>query len=239
VILNLISGPRNVSTALMYSFAQRTDTRVLDEPFYAVYLSKTGLLHPGAEMILRTLSTDEQKVKAQIRLSETTGEKSILFVKNMAHHIEVLDDPLIPGAKNIFLIRDPIRILSSYAAVISHPDMRDIGIAYQYELFNRIRERGLNPLVLDSTYLLDDPVSVLAKLCAACALPFEQRMAHWPQGPKPYDGIWAPHWYESVHRTTGFERPRTHSRPLPGHLLSLCEKASSLYEKLRPFSLKA
>ena len=33
--LNVWSGPRNVSTALMYSFAQRSDTRVVDEPLYA------------------------------------------------------------------------------------------------------------------------------------------------------------------------------------------------------------
>ena len=38
VRINLISGPRNISTALMYSFAQRPDTFVLDEPFYAFYL---------------------------------------------------------------------------------------------------------------------------------------------------------------------------------------------------------
>ncbi|MGI8649730.1 MAG: sulfotransferase family protein, partial [Rubrobacter sp.] len=31
------SGPRNVSTALMYSFRQRPDTSVVDEPFYGHY----------------------------------------------------------------------------------------------------------------------------------------------------------------------------------------------------------
>ena len=38
----LWSGPRNISTALMYSFAQRDDTAVYDEPLYAHYLSKTS-----------------------------------------------------------------------------------------------------------------------------------------------------------------------------------------------------
>ena len=36
----LWSSPRNISTALMYSFAQREDTSVMDEPFYAYYLKK-------------------------------------------------------------------------------------------------------------------------------------------------------------------------------------------------------
>ena len=38
----LWSGPRNISTALMYSFAQRSDTIVYDEPFYAYYLKNSN-----------------------------------------------------------------------------------------------------------------------------------------------------------------------------------------------------
>ena len=43
----LWSGPRNVSTALMYSFAQRNDVRVVDEPLYGHYLKVTGAQHRG------------------------------------------------------------------------------------------------------------------------------------------------------------------------------------------------
>ena len=45
----LWSGPRNVSTALMYAFAQRSDTHVIDEPLYAHYLYNTdrATAHPG------------------------------------------------------------------------------------------------------------------------------------------------------------------------------------------------
>ena len=50
-IINLISGPRNLSTALMYSFSQRPDTVVIDEPFYAHYLVTTGIDHPSRKDI--------------------------------------------------------------------------------------------------------------------------------------------------------------------------------------------
>jgi hypothetical protein len=236
VILNLISSPRNVSTALMYSFAQRSDTVVLDEPFYAVYLSKTSVDHPGASEVLNALPQDENRARVHIASSAV---KPVLFVKNMAHHMEVLNEPFIPEATNIFLIRDPRQILASYSAVISHPIMRDIGIAYQYELFCLLKEKSIDPVVIDSGYLLNDPVSVLAKLCNVCHLSFEQRMAHWPQGPKPYDGVWAPYWYSNVHRSTGFEKQPTRSQPLPPHLNKLYSEARSFYEKLLPFSLKA
>ena len=236
MILNLISGPRNVSTALMYSFAQRADTRVFDEPFYAVYLSKTRVPHPGTEEVLRALSSDEHTVRVQLL---SNADKPVLFVKNMAHHMEVLVEPLIEGAINIFLIRDPRQILSSYSAVISSPVMRDIGIAFQYELFCRLQQTGIQPIVIDAGFLLQSAESVLTQVCGLCGLTYEQRMAHWPRGPKPYDGVWAPYWYGNVHRTTGFEMRPASSPALPGHLHALYEEARVFYEKLLPFSVKA
>ena len=235
MIINLISGPRNVSTALMYSFAQRSDTRVWDEPFYAIYLHKTGVPHPAADAVMRALPCDEKAVRSSI----LTATKPVQFLKNMAHHMEVLDDPIISPAKNIFLIRDPRQILASYAEVIARPVMRDIGIAYQYSLFTRLRSEGSDPLVLDSGALLSNPEQVLKILCERCGLKYEQRMEHWPAGPKPYDGAWAPHWYSNVHGTTGFQKQPTSSRPLPRHLDDLLSEARRIYEKLIPFSLNA
>ncbi len=62
----LWSGPRNISTALMYSFAQREDTLVLDEPLYAHYLasSEKELVerHPVAQVVLDTMENDGAKV---------------------------------------------------------------------------------------------------------------------------------------------------------------------------------
>lgn len=236
MIINLISGPRNVSTALMYSFAQRSDTRVVDEPFYALYLQKSGARHPGAEAVLGALSTDEPEIRRQL---SAPSDKPVLFIKNMAHHMEVLADPVIEDATNIFLIRDPLKILTSYNEVISRPAMRDIGIAFQYELFLRLQEKGEEPVVMDSGFLLDQPEAVLKELCRRCGLSYDQRMAHWPAGPKSYDGVWAQYWYTSVHRSTGFYKQTTISRPLPASLKGLLHEAQSLYEKLLPFSVKA
>lgn len=236
MIINLISGPRNVSTALLYSFAQRSDTIVFDEPFYAVYLQTSGANHPGKELVLKSMPTEESEVRDRL-ISQR--QKPVCFVKNMAHHMEVLNDPFLDGAINIFLIRDPHQILASYAEVIEQPAMRDIGLAYQYALFSRLESQGDKPLVVDSGFLLDDPAAVLKKICAACGLPFEHSMTHWPAGPKPYDGVWAPYWYVNVHTTTGFQRQPTSKRALPSHLQSLCREAQYFYEKLLPFSVKA
>ncbi len=235
MILNLISGPRNISTALMYSFAQRTDTTVLDEPFYAFYLNRSGIHHPGKEEVIESQPIDEFTVSEKI-MTETS--RPVVFVKNMAHHLALMDQSFLNQVTNIFLIRSPGQILASYAQVIETPTLRDIGIEYQYTLFNFLKEKGQLPLVMDSGLLLQNPESVLKQACQHLDIPFMNAMLHWQPGPKPYDGVWAKYWYNNVHKSTGFEKQPTSNRPLPEHLTSLNKKAEYYYDRLLPFSLQ-
>src|SRR5690606_17661251 len=64
----LWSSPRNISTAMMYSFAQRSDTTVVDEPLYAHYLLQSGAAHPGREGTLQSMENDGQKVIEKVIL---------------------------------------------------------------------------------------------------------------------------------------------------------------------------
>lgn len=233
--IHVISSPRNISTALMYSFAQRNDTNVVDEPFYAVYFLKTGIVHPGRDEVLHHQPNKEEDVLTNLF---TTPSKPIFFIKNMAHHLEVLDNFPLDKCFNIFLIRNPKQIIASYAQVIEKPAMRDIGIEYQFNVFEKMKVNRKNTVVLDSGLLLQNPESVLKKLCEVLEIPFEDAMLHWPAGPKPYDGVWAPHWYANVHTSTGFEKQQTSVRPLPEHLIPLYNEANKYYEKLLPFALR-
>ena len=235
VYINLISSPRNISTALMYSFAQRSDTVVLDEPFYAFYLLTSGANHPGRDEVIRSQSNSEEAVKKEIF---SIRNKEVVFIKNMSHHLEVMDESFVDDVVNVFFIRDPRQIIASYAQVIDKPIMRDIGVEYQFNLWQKLVDRKQDPIVLDAGNLLKGPRLVLQRLCERIGIPFEESMMKWPAGPKPYDGVWAPHWYSNVHRSTGFEPQASSSRPLPGHLEDLYQQARALYEKLLPFSIK-
>jgi hypothetical protein len=235
-IINLISGPRNISTALMYSFAQRDDTTVLDEPFYAVYLSRSGAMHPAREEVLKAQSTDEDTVKKEIN---SRSGKKLLFIKNMAHHMEVLKTPFIENAINVFLIRDPQQIIASYSNVIEKPTLRDIGLQYQCHLFDVLKSTGQDLIVLDSGLLLKNPSVVLEKLCHRCAISFQSAMLSWERGAKPYDGVWSNHWYKNVHNSTGFNVGITSNKKISDNLHALHQQARGYYQKLLPFSLKA
>ena len=52
-IIAMWSGPRNISTALMYSFENRGDTKISDEPFYGYFLSRNKIMHPNRNLIIK------------------------------------------------------------------------------------------------------------------------------------------------------------------------------------------
>ena len=62
-------------------------------------------------------------------------------------------------------------------------------------------------------------------------------MLHWPAGPKPYDGVWAPHWYNAVHASTGFGEAEGPLPTLPADYAPLVEQALPHYQRLARFKL--
>lgn len=231
------SGPRNLSTALMYAFAARGDCAVWDEPFYAAYLAATGLDHPMRAEILAAGETDPLRVAARCATPPPPG--AISYHKHMAHH-------MLPGfpldfmnlCTNVFLIRHPARVAASYAAKRENPTLDDLGFRQQARLFDRVADRlGRAPPVIDSADIRADPAGALARLCAALGLDFRPAMLAWPSGPKPFDGAWAPHWYPAVHRSTGFEPPEGPLPVLDPALARLAEAALPDYERLRTHAL--
>jgi hypothetical protein len=190
------SGPRNLSTAMMYSFGNRADFHALDEPFYAAYLAKTGVMHPMGEDILTAQETNPNDVPAAFTIA---GDRH-LYMKHMAHHM--LPDFPLDWAKdcvNIHLLRHPSRVIASYDVKRAKLTADDIGFSQQLALYEK-----LGGLVIDSTDIRADPDRALKKLCAEIGLEFDGAMLLWPEGSRDFDGIWAKHWYGAVHRSTGF-----------------------------------
>jgi len=233
----LWSSPRNLSTALMYSFAQREDAIAVDEPLYAHYLGITNADHPGKEEILQTQDQEGAKVITQI--TEGKYEKPIVFFKQMTHHLVALDMSFLNRTLNIIYIRDPRQIISSYAQVRKEVIMEDIGIAAQWQLYQTLQKNHYSCIVLDSGELLKNPGKVLHELCESLEIPFDPAMLHWPAGPKKEDGVWAKYWYDNVHQSTGFEKQPTSNRPLPEYLDTLYQESKEYYDLLFPYSIKA
>jgi hypothetical protein len=221
----------------MYSFAQRPDTIVFDEPLYAHYLRITNAGHPGKEEVLASQENDGDAVVQKIILSNY--EKPVAFFKQMTHHLIELNEDFLSEVENVLFIRDPKQIISSYAEVRPDVTMQDIGIEKQWQLFHQLKEKNIQPIVLDSNEILKHPQKVLTDLCKALAIPFYEEMLHWKAGPRPEDGVWAKYWYNNVHQSTGFEKQKTSERPLPSYLEPLYYESKKYYDQLYRFSLKA
>ncbi len=233
----LWSSPRNISTALMYSFAQRSDTLVIDEPLYAHYLYKTNADHPGRDEVIESMEKDGETVVRDVILAEYS--ESVIFMKQMTHHFIELDESFLEKVINVFLIRNPKQLISSLAQVIPEVTMRDTGIKRQYELFHELNGRGLTPIVIDSGEILKNPESALRQLCAAIGIPFQNKMLQWKAAPRKEDGVWAKYWYENVYQSTGFEKQKTSERTLPENLKSLYEECLPYYTELLKHSIKS
>lgn len=231
-VINLISGPRNLSTALMYAFAQRDDMIVLDEPFYGFYLKNAKLQteHPSQTEILQTMELREEKVVDGIH---ALSEKKNVFVKGMAHHYLTETPKFILDWENVILIRHPKKLIASFSKVIHSPALNDIGIKKASELFLFLKNNGRAPIVIDSDELLKNPKTYLKKLCGHLNIPFSEKMLRWKKGGIPEDGIWAKHWYKNVHNSQGFAVQKSSSQPLPQHLEPLLEEAMPYYEILK------
>jgi len=239
--INLWSGPRNISTAMMRAFENRADCAVLDEPFYGVYLAATGLDHPLRAEVLARWPTDWRSVVAQI-LGPVPGGRPIFYAKQMTHHmVPEIELSWMRDAANAFLIRSPEEALVSYAARRPEVTLDDIGSARQAELFDMEADRlGRPPLVIDARDVLENPRAILTALCEALAIPFEPAMLAWPAGKRGTDGPWAPAWYDAVERSTGFEPPPQPMGPpdLAPSLRRLADAARPHYERLARHRLR-
>jgi hypothetical protein len=234
------SGPRNISTAMMRAFENRRDTAVIDEPFYAAYLAETGSNHPMREEVLASQPTDWRRV-VEALLGPAPEGRAIFYQKHMTHHmLEDFGRDWIAACRNAFLIRDPAEVLASYVQKRAEVTLLDIGVPQQADLFDRECDRLGRPApVVEGRDVLADPRGTLSALCGALGIPFSERMLSWPAGSRPTDGVWAPAWYDTVERSTGFAPPKSETeRPaLSESLRRLADAARPLYERLAAHKL--
>ncbi|MFY2765418.1 hypothetical protein [Arenimonas sp. MALMAid1274] len=228
------SGPRNISTAMMRAWENRPDCVVSDEPLYAAYLAATGLDHPGRDEVIADGETDWRRV-ARALTGPIPGDRPVWYQKHMSHHL--LPDMAMDwvfALTNVMLIRDPSEVVASYLKSRATVTPEDIGLPQQGRLFDLLAEHnGEAPMVIDAGDFLQAPEAHLRALCARLGIEFTPRMLAWPAGPRDSDGIWAPHWYDAVWKSTGFEPWRARETALSGPARAVAEACRPVYERLR------
>ena len=236
VRINMWSSPRNLSTAMMYAWAQRADTTAIDEPLYAHYLHTTGRRHPGDAEVLASQNRDGAAVIDEVLLADY--DTPIVFFKQMAKHLVSLDRSFLRHGPNILLTRDPYDMLTSLQVQLPDATLDDTGFPELAEILDDVIARGEEPIVIETLALLADPPGVLRRLCDALGVAFDPAMLSWPAGPKPEDGVWAPHWYAGVHASTGWQAHVPKDVELSDALRPVLDEARPLYERLLPYRIE-
>jgi hypothetical protein len=233
VRLAVWSGPRNISTAMMRAFENRPDCEVVDEPFYGYYLQRTGLDHPGREDIVAAMACDWRTVAAALT-EDVPAPCGVYYQKHMTHHmLDEVDLTFTDALVNCFLVREPGRMIASYARVRPDFTVADLGLPQQWRIFEFVRARsGVTPLVLDAARILADPEGQLRRLCAHAGVPFDQAMLNWPAGPRPSDGVWARYWYAAVEASSGFADPPAGTVSVPARYAAIHAEADDYYARL-------
>lgn len=223
------SGPRNISTAMLYSFKQRQDTAVFDEPFFGCFLKKTGVWRPSREEVLQSMELDPDKVFKRIN---SFDEKPNVFLKNMANHMEGLNFEKIMNWKNIILLRHPLKVLNSYTKHIESPSTLDLAYLHQLKIIDFLQERGREFLIVNSDKICESPKTELQKICKFLELGFSEDMLSWEKGPIKEDGVWAKYWYHNVHNSTGFSKKTSPIKELNENLKEIYEESLNHYHQI-------
>jgi len=230
------SGPRNISTAMMRSFENRDDTSVVDEPFYAYYLSQTDLDHPGRKEVLESQSANWENV-VNLITGDIPNEKTIWYQKHMVHHI--IDNKDIEWVKyfnNLFLIRHPKEVIISYSKQSPIDGIKDLGYTQQINLFKKIKNiTGEYPVVFNSKDILSDPEKYLHKMCELLKINFSNKMLSWPKGSRKTDGVWSPYWYKNVIKSSSFKPYKKSNESIPKEYNGLLEECLPYYDYLNSF----
>jgi hypothetical protein len=232
------SGPRNISTAMMRSWGSREDTFVTDEPFYAYYLTRVDVDHPGREEVLAAHESDWRRVAGWLS-GPVPNAKPIWYQKHMTHHLlPEIDGEWLDHLAHAFLIRDPRAMIASLARVLPKPVLRDTGLPQQVAIFERAWQRmRKTPPVIAAEDVRRDPRGTLMALCEALEVPWDEAMLQWEAGPRSTDGAWAKYWYSAVEASTGFQPREEKEIELPAELEDLLEECLPWYERLSPYRL--
>ena len=230
------SGPRNISTAMMRAWENRSDTLVVDEPFYAHFLDHTGMEHPMRETIIAEGELDFEKIVQRLLIKPESG---LFYQKHITTHwLDHFSTQWLTELDHVFLIREPEPVAASYAVKRGDLTASDLGYEQQAKLFEIIKQcKGVAPPVIDSRRFLSDPQSQLEAVCEILKIPFQASMLEWPTGSRTSDGVWGEHWYDAVNQSTGFKPARNTQPTLDEAQQEIALSCQPFYNELLKFAL--
>lgn len=234
----LWAGPRDIATLMMYSFLSRDDAYAIDEPLHGYYLGFSGQDRYYRDDVLKNMDIDPSRIVETLTRCELN--KPLLFTKHIANQIIGLQWDFLTEFSNVILIQEPSQMIRAYRKHIPGIDLLDLSYEVQYHILLYLIEQGIEPIVVESSQLVERPMEIMNQLCRKLNIEYRPEMLQWESGAKQVDGIWAEHWYREVWTTERFQDMNDEPEPdaIPKELGGLYEEALKHYLKLERYALK-
>ena len=189
-ILALWAVPRSTSTAFEWMMRQRGDMECFHEPFGEAWYQGEKPLWPRATPASKR--TPGLSLASALDTLKAAAVRGPVFSKDFPHYIAHLwDENLLALFNHSFLIRDPVKTITSMFAKWPDFHEKEVGFAEQRALFDRICERdGAPPPVIDSDDLLEDPLRIVDAWCQAVGIPFIPKALSWEPGARDEVSWW-------------------------------------------------
>lgn len=196
--------PRSVSTAFERIMRAREDVDVLHEPFmYHYYLTQTERLFPD----FSPEPDHPTSFDGILAMILKRAERRPVFFKDMAYYVVddlVADVDFCAAMTHTFLVRDPAEAILSYQKKDPGFTSTELGYEAQFRLYEKLRETGLDPLVLSADQLRQTPQETMRRYWARIGMPFAAHAFSWDDSvPKGWESV--VEWHDEVLKSGGIK----------------------------------
>ncbi len=178
--VTLWAAPRCVSTAFEKTFAQRSDTEIVHEPFCDVYFFSQWRRSSRFGESPELLNYSSEQAIAQIR-SKTAP---LVFTKEHAYQaLPYIDRDFLASSINSFILRHPLEVMGSWYRVKEYPTAEEFGFTALERIWQIVTEElKQKPILVEATHFRQNPEQILRKYCQEIGVEFDSQMLNWSNG---------------------------------------------------------
>ena len=240
-VVALWAAPRCVSTAFEKTFAQRSDTEIVHEPFCDTYYFSQWRISDrfGDVEELENYSSAEAMKKI------SAPSSAVVFVKDHAYDVlPYVDRQFFASITNTFIIRDPQEAMASWYKVNEYPSEEEFGFKAIEAIWQIVvEELKQKPIVVDANRFRSQPEKILQLYCQSIGVEYDANMLSWQSGKlqnwNDREAQYHAKWHSTLDRSKGIMPPKpekVEKVQIRSQEREMLARATDIYQTIREFA---
>lgn len=237
----LWAAPRCVSTAFEKTFAQRSDTEIIHEPFCDVYFFSKWRRSNRFGDCEELLDYSSAKAIAQI----TSKPAPLVFIKEHAYQaLPYIDRDFLTSSINTFIVRHPLQVIESWYRVNESPTEEEFGFSSLNQIWQIvIEELQQKPILVEATSFRKNPEQVLRNYCQEIGVEFNSKMLRWNNSKlkewSPREAEFHAKWHSTLDDSNTILPPTEVTVNIRAEDAEIVKRALEVYHKLSSYALSS